>query len=252
MSEFKKRLITRCVCIFLLILLLGPLTVFLKGEARFDNQWFKATHHPVGLAPDPNNEKEALVQIYAARSFSWRGAFSVHTWMAVKPKDSNKYTRYEVIGWRMYNGLSPVSISNKTAPDAQWFGAKPWLIKEIKGNKAEDIIQELPNALASYPYPNNYRAWPGPNSNTFIAHIARQIPSLRLDLPSIAIGKDYTGFNPLAKTPSGTGYQISILGILGLLIAAEEGLEINVLSLTIGFDPKDGSIKFPGIGRINY
>ena len=43
---------------------------------------------------------EAIVQVYASRTFGWRGAFAVHTWVAAKPAGADRYTRYEVIGWR--------------------------------------------------------------------------------------------------------------------------------------------------------
>ena len=33
------------------------------------------------------------------------------------------------------------------------------------------------------------------------------------------------------------------------MFATEEGLEINILGLSIGLDPADFAIKFPGFGR---
>ena len=36
--------------------------------------WRTASHEPVGLAPDPANTSEAIVQVYAARTRGWRGA----------------------------------------------------------------------------------------------------------------------------------------------------------------------------------
>jgi Protein of unknown function (DUF3750) len=105
-------------------------------------------------------------------------------------------------------------------------------------------------AIVTYPYPHQYRTWPGPNSNTFVAHIARTVPALGLELPSTAIGKDYlSNGSILARTPSGTGLQLSLLGLLGLSLARDEGLEVNVLGLTFGVDPLDFALKLPGIGR---
>lgn len=48
--------------------------------------------------------------------------------------------------------------------------------------------------------------------------------------------------------PSGTGYQASILGLLGILAAQSEGLELNLLGLVIGLDPLSPAVKLPGIG----
>ena len=61
----------------------------------------RASREPVGLAPDPATTREAVVQVYAARTIGWRGMFGVHTWVAVKPAGAQDYTVYEVIGWRL-------------------------------------------------------------------------------------------------------------------------------------------------------
>ena len=77
------------------------------------------------------------------------------------------------------------------------------------------------------------------------------MPALGLELPPTAIGKDYLNNGSLfAPTPSGTGYQVSLFGLLGLSMAREEGLEINLLGLTFGLDPLDFALKLPGIGRL--
>ncbi len=77
------------------------------------------------------------------------------------------------------------------------------------------------------------------------------MPQLRLVLPTNAIGKDYlaTGL-ALAPSPSRTGLQLSMYGMLGLLVGLQEGVEINVLALTVGLDPLGLAINLPGIGRI--
>ena len=80
----------------------------------------------------------------------------------------------------------------------------------------------------------------------------RQLPEFRVDLPAHAVGKDYLGARVFARPPSGTGAQASIFGVLGLLAAAEEGLEVNVLGLTFGLDPGDLALKLPLVGRIGF
>ena len=51
---------------------------FFNGEARAD--WRSARRDSSGQAPDPAVVSEAVIQVYAARAVSWRGAFGVHTW----------------------------------------------------------------------------------------------------------------------------------------------------------------------------
>ena len=232
------------------LLLTGPVLTLAFGPVSFRGDWSTASHRSTGRAPDPATHDEAIVQVYASRTFGWRGAFAVHTWLAAKPPGADRYTRYEVIGWRLRGGGTALSVSDYASPDAEWYGAPPQVICDVRGAEAEAVIAKLPAAVASYPYPGVYTAWPGPNSNTFIAHLGREIPELRLTLPPLAIGKDYlTDGRVFARTPSGTGYQMSLHGLFGVAAAADEGFELNVLGLVAGFDLRHPAIKFPGIGR---
>jgi hypothetical protein len=239
--------------LLLLVTLLaaGPLWTLASGRASLHGDWRTASNRPVGLAPDPALHPEAIVQVYASRAFAWRGAFAVHTWLAAKPEDADGYTRYEVIGWNAGSGRSLVSVSTTRAADAEWFGAAPRLIDEVRGAEAEAVIAKLPRIVAAYPYARIYSLWPGPNSNTFMAYLGRQLPELRLNLPSIAIGKDYLPIGDIfARTPSGTGYQFSLAGVLGASAGGEEGVELNVLGLVFGVDLRRPALKLPGIGRV--
>ena len=212
--------------------------------------WYEARRDPTGLAPDPATTPEAVIQVYAARAVSWRGIFSMHTWIAVKPSGAPRYTRYEVLGFGVSNGAPAIRI-DRMGPDNYWFGARPQVILDRRGPDVDAIIERIRGAVLSYPYPHEYRAWPGPNSNTFTAYIARQISELGLDLPSNAIGKDFLPEGALfAKAPSGSGFQVSLYGLAGILIAAEEGLEVNVLGLNIGVDAAVPALKLPAIGRL--
>jgi hypothetical protein len=211
--------------------------------------WRNASREPVGLAPDPTSTLEAVVQVYAARAVRWRGYVGVHSWIAVKPERASEFTVYEVIGWRLRRTGSSVVVSTRP-PDGRWFGNEPELLADLRGDAATQAIEQIEGAVAAYPYADTYRVWPGPNSNTFTAFVLRDVPSLRADLPATAIGKDYLGPQVLAGAPSGTGLQFSLLGVLGVMLAAEEGLEINLLGLTFGIDPLDMSVKAPFIGRI--
>jgi len=56
-----------------------------------------------------------VVQVYAARAVSWRGAFSVHCWIVVKPADAPGYTRYDVVGFGVGSGAPAIRV-NRTGP----------------------------------------------------------------------------------------------------------------------------------------
>lgn len=235
----------------LVLLLAGPLLTLAFGRASVQGDWRNATHRSTGQAPDPAAHREAVVQVYAGRAFGWRGAFAVHTWLAAKAPGADHFTRYEVIGWNGGGGRSVVSISGQRAPDAEWFGAAPRLVSDVRGAAAEAIIGKLPQAVADYPYATSYSAWPGPNSNTFLAHLGREIVELHMTLPSTAIGKDYLPLDRMiAATPSGSGIQASLLGLLGVLAGPDEGVELNVLGLVTGVDLRRPALKLPGLGRV--
>lgn len=233
-----------------LFLVVGAGAAGLVGMTVMASDWRTASREPAGIAPDPSTTPEAVVQVYIARAFSWRGVFGVHSWIATKPTGAAHFTVYEVIGWRAYAGYSAVAIGER-APDRRWFGAMPEIIADVRGDGVDDLIRRIDEAARGYPYASVYRVWPGPNSNTFTAHVARAVPELKLDLPPTAIGKDYlTNGSLVSATPSGTGYQFSIFGLFGVLAGIEEGVELNLLGLTFGFDPFDPALKLPGVGRI--
>ena len=243
--------ISKYLSLLLLLLLAGPVLAALSGKVQMGADWRTATRDSAGIAPDPATMRESLVQVYGARAFGWRAAFAVHTWIATKRQDADEYMVYEVIGWRSWHGQNPLVRRADRHPDRHWYGARPTVYMERRGAEAEALIDQIETAVAGYPYQDSYRTWPGPNSNTFTAHVARMVPGLRLDLPPTAIGKDFLGDTTFAAAaPSGTGYQVSLFGALGLLVGLEEGLELNLLGLTFGIDPMDLAIKLPGLGRL--
>lgn len=209
--------------------------------------WSSAPRHSSGLAPDPEVHRHAVVQIYNARAFSWRGIFATHPWIVVKKSDAPSYKRYEVVGW---GSGSKLRIDYATA-DGLWYGSTPSLLVDVRGPKADALVDRIEAAIASYPYKDDYRTWPGPNSNTFLAHVARHVPELSLDIPASAIGKDYRPWHqPIGIAPSGTGVQVSILGVLGVTLAAEEGVEFNLFGLAFGVDILRPALRLPAIGRL--
>jgi hypothetical protein len=217
------------------------------GAGHSPLPWWEAPMTPTGLAPDPAVERLAVVQVYAAPAFSWRGAFAVHTWVVVKPAEAEAFTRYDVTGW---GGGRTVKV-NYAAPDAQWFGKQPILLLDRRGPEVEPLIGRIEAAVASYRYPDLYRSWPGPNSNTFVAHIARSVPQLGLDMPANAVGKDYREWDEMVGlAPSGSGVQVSLYGLLGFTAGVQEGIEVNLLGLNLGVDPLHLSLRLPGIGRL--
>jgi len=237
------------------LLIVLPIALFALAHADREQRmapgnWRDASREAVGLAPDPATVSEAVVQVYAARAVNWRGYFGVHSWIAAKPTDAVEFTVYEVLSWGLRRRGTTVRVSNRV-PDTRWYGNAPELLGDLRGEGVEEVIVRIQDAVDEYPYTGDYRVWPGPNSNTFTAFVLRAAPEVRADLPGNAIGKDYLGPSVLARSPSGTGLQFNVLGVLGVLVGVEEGLELNVLGLTFGLDPNQLSLKLPLAGRLS-
>ena len=209
--------------------------------------WADADWSSAGILPPAAQAPEAVVHVMAGRTGRWKGVFAHHTWIVVKPERASRYTRFDVVGWGR-----PVRV-DAYAPDGRWFGAKPQIVMTLRGEDAARAIPRIRAAIASYPHDTagSYVIWPGPNSNTFIATIARAVPELAPALLPTAIGKDFAGWPVFAgRTPSSTGLQVSLGGVLGVSVGWIEGIELNVLGLVIGVDVRRPALKLPGWGRI--
>jgi hypothetical protein len=196
-------------------------------------------------AAAPIAAAEPVVQVWGARTRGPKGIFGVHSWVAVKPAGATEYTVYEVVGWRLRWTDTAVVVRNR-APN-HWFGAAGELYAEKRGPGVEELIERIDKAAREYPYAKTYTVWPGPNSNTFTAWIARAVPELEVDLPATAIGKDYTE-SMVTTAPSGKGFQFSLRGLLGIAASSVDGFELNILSLNFGVS--SSGVKLPIVGRI--
>jgi hypothetical protein len=209
--------------------------------------WSRANWSSAGLLPPPSASGPALIRIYAARTGRWRGVVAHHSWIVVKEEGAARYSRFDKVGWG-----SPIRTDGWDA-DGHWFSHFPETIIAIDGEAAQRLIPRIREAVATYPYsgPRDYRAWPGPNSNTFVAFVASQVPELRAALPATALGKDWVPQSFfVGQTVSGTGLRVSLGGYAGLSIGWMEGLEINLMGLVAGIDPLRLGIKLPGWGDL--
>ena len=236
--------------IVLLALLVVPLGVSAAKYYWFSDRsvnWQSADRSSVGLLPQPSAHPEALVRVFAARTVRWRGIFAVHSWVVFKEKGAARYTRYDYTAWG-----EPIRM-NGFAADGRWFGDEPMAIAAAEGDAAAAMIPKIQAAISQYSWRayGDYRAWPGPNSNTFVAAVIAAVPELRVSLPPTAIGKDYPwNGEAFGWTPSGTGVRATLGGYLGLTVGWVEGLELNLLGAVFGLDLRRPAIKLPGIGRL--
>jgi hypothetical protein len=239
----------RLLAVLVLLFLVPLVTHAAWWMTRSDlaTSWRGADWSSARLLPEPAAAPRAMVHLYAARVGRWRGIFAHHTWIVVKEAGADRYTRYDKVGWG-----SPVRM-NGWAADGRWFGNEPQLILAVEGEAAERLIPRVRAAVTSYRYRSfgDYRPWPGPNSNTFVAHVMKEVPELGAALPPTALGKDWHPHGEwLGLTPSRTGIRVSFGGFAGLAVGWIEGVELNLLGLVAGLDIRRPAVKLPGWGRI--
>lgn len=168
------------------------LATALAGSCLWATTW-ALVPIPVGeaVAPVAEDHPEAVIQVYGADVWGWRGQFAIHTWVSVKPRGATSYRTFEVIGWRLRRNRSVVSVSVEDNPAQNWFGSPAILLHDVRGAQAEVMIDAIEAAVAAYPYAAEYKMWPGPNSNSFVAWIGLQVPQLGLSLPAKALGQSW-------------------------------------------------------------
>jgi len=236
------------LALLLAALLLAPLGVSAArhyGEMPAGD-WWGADRSSAGLLPDPAAHPQALVRVFAARTVRWRGIFAVHCWIVVKPEGAAGYTRYDYTAWG-----APIRV-NGFEPDGRWFGRAPEVVFAAGGPDAAAIIPRIQAAVAAYRWRQvgDYRAWPGPNSNTFVAAVMDQA-GVPVALPPNAIGKDYPHDGAwLRLAPDGLGLRMSLGGYAGLNLGWVDGVELSILGTALGLDLRRPALKLPGVGRI--
>ena len=209
--------------------------------------WQTADRSSTGLLPPATPDDAAVVRVFSARTVRWRGIVASHCWIVLKPAGAAGYTRYDYTAWGM-----PIRV-NGFEPDGRWFGHVPDVVFAADGLAAEALIPRLQAAVQGYAWRNqgDYHAWPGPNSNTFVAAVMAAAPEIRVALPPTAIGKDFPPDGHwVGWTPSHTGVRLTLGGYAGVTLGWVEGLEVNILGAVAGLDLRRPALKLPGIGRI--
>jgi hypothetical protein len=232
----------------ILAVFLFPLAIHAALYSAKDHprSYDQADWSSIGMLPPAAADRDARLLVFTGRTGRWKGIFSVHSWVVFKPENATAWTRYDVVGWGQ-----PVR-TNGWAPDGRWFGDTPRVLVDVHGAEAVAAITKTKAAIAAYGYSHagDYRVWPGPNSNTFVATVLRAVPELAATLPPNAVGKDFRAGTYAGLTDSGTGVEASLYGLLGVKVGWVEGVEFNFLGLVAGLDLRHPGVKLPGFGRI--
>ena len=195
---------------------------------------------------------EAVVIVGSAALGQPMDGIARHPWVALREAGGTRWERWEVM---CCPNSSPLSTVNKSSiePTSDYGGGGGdvrfhgvWT-----GARAERAIECIRREAPRYPHRNKYRAWPGPNSNTFVDYMIRTC-DLDVDLAAPSIGKDYRGLLGVSWTSGGTGFQVET-PVVGLKLGLTEGIEVHLLGMAIGIDLWPPAIIVPvGPGRIGF
>ncbi|HEY6381245.1 MAG TPA: DUF3750 domain-containing protein [Pseudolabrys sp.] len=246
---FNQRSQSRTVVmLIILVVFLAPILAraLIYAVGNNPRSWRDADWSSTGILPAASDFQPARIVVFTSTAGAWKGVFSVHSWIAVKRANETRWSRYDVVGWG-----NPVRVNNWPV-DGRWYGNAPVILADIAGPEAEMLIPRIEATVKAYDYAHagDYRIWPGPNSNSFIAAVLRATPELGVMLPPNAIGRDFRGSFYAGRTDSGTGVELNLRGYAGVKVGWVEGVEVNLLGLVAGFDLRHPGIKLPGFGRI--
>jgi hypothetical protein len=198
----------------------------------------------------PKRASTCVVQLRYATLPHFLGAIAVHSWFAVFDAGSGRWHRWEVWQAKDAGGKSLGHIHcDLRHPDCGVGGGPYRLAAEWDGSAARRICAVLENAQ-HYPYRDRYRAWPGPNSNTFVAWVLREA-GLHHRCDPRAIGKDYWG--PVGMRLS---FRLAFAQLetplLGIMFSLYEGVEVHLLCLTCGlrWSPLELCTPFGRVGLL--
>lgn len=210
--------------------------------------WRQAQWSSAGILPSNPSKNEAAVYVFTARTGGLKGAFATHSWLVLKPLGTNYYDRYDVVGWG-----TPLR-KNAYDPDGYWYSNKPVISYKIVSEQAIKVLPLLERAIASYRWRDrgDYKLWPGPNSNTFVANILGQFPELAASAPSTAVGRDYPADGKWIGQRKDGALFATFGGYFGLEIGGDVGFEINFLGLVAGLNLTSGELIIPAFGALSW
>jgi hypothetical protein len=250
-TRMIRKLIRRSFYTVLLIFILPALLSQAVWQATGNEarSWNTANWSSAGILPAVTIDTDAVIYVIAAKTGRWKGGFSVHSWIVTKEANGEGYNRYEVVGWG-----TPLRV-NAYAPDARWYSNEPEIIHVVRGQEATNLIPEIENAVRTYPHAErgHYKLWPGPNSNSFIAHVLNEVPEIGGVLPANAVGRDYLSQDRFYQVdPDWMNIQLTYKGYAGFALGKRSGIEVNLFGLTAGLDIMNPAIKLPGFGRVSF
>lgn len=241
--KFLRKLFLVFAVVYLLPALASAGLWYLKERPQ---SWHDADWSSSGILADAAASPQAAIYVFSATTGGMKGAVASHAWIVTKDEGASTYNHYEKVGWG-----KPIR-RNAYPADGRWYSNEPRIVVAVRGEEAKRLIPKIEKAIEAYPYssPGAYRLWPGPNSNTFVAHVLRSVPELDAVLPPDAVGRDYLPEGKLFHVDAdGRDLHATLYGLAGVSAGWRSGLELHFMGLVAGFDVARPGVKIPALGR---
>jgi hypothetical protein len=223
-------------------LLLGWLLLCLAGEVY-------SRLRPPSFTPVSERPREPVVQLGYSPLPTALGHVAVHYHFVTFDPDEGRWHRWELWQYPDQGGKSWGHVHRDLlSPEDGTGGGPPRTQREWRGDEARALLAALSRS-PDYPHRDEYLAWPGPNSNTYIAWVLREA-GVSADLDPRAIGRDYHGRPGAGRTTTATGVEAQS-PLLGATLGLEDGAELHFLGFTFGIDVWPPATKTP-LGRLGF
>jgi len=173
----------------------------------------------------------------------WYSTFAEHSWFDVR--NDVGWTRIEVIS--RSSGVRVRRIpASEARSDERWGGRQVHVLAVYTGEDAKQLVPAMLAKAKTYPHALGYQPWPGPNSNTFVEWLSREVSGLAVAQYPTSLGKDYprNGWVDAGITATRTGLELET-AYVGLQAGLIEGVELHLVGLTIGVGLWPPQLKVP-------
>lgn len=195
---------------------------------------------------DPLREPRApagedwIVQLRYATLPRPLSVLAIHHWFVLfDPRDAI-WRRWEVWQDPDRGGTSWGHVHRDLMHPDRPVGGGPCVVeREWTGEEARRLTEVMEASPSRYPFPTRYRAWPGPNSNTYAAWVLEQA-RISHSFDPRAIGSGYM--------PTGGALRVGS-PLAGIRVQAGRAAEILLLCLTFGVEVDPLALRTP-FGRV--
>lgn len=199
---------------------------------------------PSSIPREPYLVLVKSVQLPDREWLPWYTRFADHCW--VDFKDDRGWWRAE---WNRHTPEVQLHemVGEVARADVRW-EMKVQVHSVTGGEDAKEIAARIHRRAREYPYQDRYHAFPGPNSNTFVAWLAREC-GIHVELPTTALGEHYVATFRAGLTTTGTGLEVETYP-LGIEVGLKEGACVYLFGLPIGVGIWPPSVKLPFLPAI--